>query len=104
MSKRAVWKYPLGNWETGMYSAEMPFGAEVLDLQTQDGMPTMWALVNPDAVKEQRHFIIVGTGHIYASPSHSGAALSSEGFVGTFQQMDGALVFHVFEVYRDAAG
>ena len=37
MSKRAVWKYPMGNWETGMFSTEMPFGAEVLSLDWQHG-------------------------------------------------------------------
>jgi hypothetical protein len=100
MSKRAVWKYPMGNWGTGMFSAEMPFGAEVLSLDIQGDDVCMWVLVDPDAVKEQRHFLIVGTGHEYESP---GNGLSSEGFVGTFLLgARGSLVFHVFEVFNAA--
>lgn len=101
MSKRAVWKYPMGNWETGMFSTEMPFGAEVLSLDWQHGNLCMWALVDPDAVKEQRHFIIVGTGHEYSTewPERN---LTSEGYRGTFQYLGGDLIFHVFEVFRAA--
>lgn len=102
MSKRAVWKYPMGNWETGMFSTEMPFGAEVLSLDWQHGHLCMWALVDPDAVKEQRHFIIVGTGHEVEAAGDSGANLSSEGYRGTVQYLGGNLIFHVFEVFRAA--
>lgn len=98
MSKRTVWKYPMGNWETGMFSTEMPFGAEVLSLDWQHGDLCMWALVDPDAVKEQRHFVIVGTGH-WVAP---GEGLSSENFVGTIQYLGGDLIFHVFEVFNAA--
>jgi len=96
MSKRAVWKYPLGNWETGMFSAEMPKFAEVLSLQVQKNDLCMWVLVDPDMPKEQRHFLIVGTGHEY----DSARGLVSDNFVGTFQMYGGDLVFHVFEVFR----
>lgn len=100
MNKASVWKYPLGNWETGMFSAEMPRGAEVLSLQWQHDELCMWALVNPDAMVEQRHFIIVGTGHEVTGDD----SISSSSFVGTFQYLGGDLIFHVFEVFRDAAG
>ncbi len=101
-TKRAVWKYPMGNWETGMFSAEMPVGAEVLSLDWQHGELMMWALVDPEAAREQRHFIILGTGHTVASPNYRGEAISTEGFVGTFQYLGGDLIFHVFEVFHAA--
>lgn len=102
MRKRAVWKYPMGEWTTGMFSTEMPVGAEVLSLEWQHDDLCMWALVNPDAPKEQRHFVVVGTGHEYTSPNHQGAALTREGYVGMFQYAGGDLIFHVFEVFRAA--
>jgi hypothetical protein len=93
---RAVWKYPLGDWQTGMFSARMPHGAEILDLQNQMTMPTIWALVDPSAGMEDRHFIIIGTGNEFTWREDMT-------YIGTFQTMGGAFVFHVFEVFRDAA-
>lgn len=98
MSKRAVWKFPLGEWETGMFSAEMPKFAEVLSLQVQRNDLCMWVLVDPDMPPEQRHFVIVGTGNEVTSGD--GQGLASDNFVGTFQMYGGGLVFHVFEVFR----
>lgn len=92
----------MGNWETGMFSADMPVDAEVLSLDWQHGDLCMWALVDPEVEKEQRHFVIIGTGHEFASPNHQGAALTSEGYVATFQYLGGDLIFHVFEVFRAA--
>lgn len=98
MSKRAVWKYPMGNWETGMFSAEMPAGAEVLSLDWQHGELCMWVLVNPQAEKRQRHFIILGTGHEIDTAPHR--ELAQRDYVGTVQYLGGDLIFHVFEVFR----
>ena len=100
MSKRAVWKYPMGDWRTGMFSTVMPQGSRILSLQEQEVNDElcMWALVDPEAPMVQRHFVIVGTGHVFDSVPENN--LSADNFVGTFQILKGALVFHVFEVFR----
>jgi len=85
---KQVWKFSLP--ATGTFELEMPVGARVLAVQTQNHSPFMWALVDPDAPKEQRRFRIVGTGH----PAHD------EPYLGTFQLQGGSFVFHLFEVPR----
>lgn len=87
-----MWKYPLTAWESGQFGIEMPDGAELLTLQVQHGVPTLWARVNEARAKVRRMFIVVGTGHDAGSPNNK--------YVGTFQVHDGALIFHVFEVPR----
>jgi hypothetical protein len=87
---RAVWKYELE--VTDVLTLSMPGDAEVLTVQMQGSIPCMWALVYPEAPKRDRHFVILGTGY------ETGVAVTSIGYVGTFQMMGGALVFHVFEV------
>lgn len=90
MAKR-VWKYPLPIDDE--VSVEMPEGACPLTVQVQGGRPTLWALVDPDAVPTTRRFRIAGTGHPI------GADVGAH--VGTFQLADGGLVFHVFDGGED---
>ena len=66
----------------------MPRGAEVLTVQMQREVLCVWAVVDPDAEKEQRKFIVYGTGHEYDS-------IKGE-YVGTVQIHGGDLVWHVF--------
>lgn len=84
---RAVWKFQLLD-QTSII--EMPTGARVLAVQSQHEMPTLWALVDPEAPKERRCFIALGTGREVES--------EIEGFkyIGTTQI--GSLVWHFFEV------
>lgn len=84
----AVWKYPFKTRDG--FALDMPRGAEVLAVQTQNDVPCLWALVDPTAEKEPRWFRIYGTGH----------AIDGDGrkYLGTYQLSSGALVFHVFEV------
>ena len=71
---------------------QMPEGAKILTVQTQNGKPCIWAAVNPlCSHTEERRFRIAGTGH------NVDDALA-ENYVGTFQMYDGRLVFHVFEI------
>ena len=69
---------------------DMPYGAEVLCVQTQDNRPNIWAKVSPNLVKEKRVFRIFGTGH----PISDDAKLT---YVGTFQLVGGTFVGHLFE-------
>ncbi len=83
-----IWKYPFTVNDTVVL--EMPHGAKVLKVECQNNQPCLWALVLPDAPKEERHFRIVGTGHPF----------DAEGYrhIDTFQHHDGRLVWHVFEL------
>lgn len=82
---KTIWKWILPI--DGMISA--PIGAKVLDVQSQDGEPCLWLLVDPSGCKVDRKFTTYGTGH--QVPDDPGE------YVGTYQLLDGALVFHVFE-------
>jgi hypothetical protein len=42
---------------------EMPAQAQILSVQVQNGMPTLWAKVNTDRQKETRSFFVFGTSH-----------------------------------------
>ena len=71
---------------------EMPIGSRILDVQTQHECPCIWALVDPGLPTEKRRFRFAGTGHpIKENPSQLI-------HIGTFQMMQGRLIFHLFEI------
>lgn len=80
---RTVYKYRL----PGDMDISMPKNARVLCVQVQDGIPTLWALVDPNAEPVVRRFRVAVTGGL----------LEPEGmlYVGTYQ-IDW-FVGHVFE-------
>ena len=85
-----IFKYPI---KPGDYvEIEMPIGAQVLDVQVQHNQPCLWALVDPELPKEKRYFRFAGTGHPIKED------LSQLSHIGSFQLLEGALVFHLFEV------
>jgi hypothetical protein len=65
---------------------EMPAGAQVLKADAQDGIPTLWALVDDTAPGHQYHFTMRGTGH--PIPDDIGP------HVGSF--FHGPFVWHLF--------
>lgn len=81
-----IWKYPMPLCKH--FSISMPHGAEVFTVQVQGGVPTAWAIVDTDAVKEPLHFRWVGTGQKLDE--------NKSQYVGTIQ--DGDFVWHLFEV------
>ena len=83
-----IWKYPLE--VVPQQILEMPFGSKILTVQVQQEIPCIWALVNPEIYLDNREIRIVGTGHKFDDPLFK--------YIGTFQQLDGSLVWHVFEV------
>ena len=88
-----VYKYelPLGDLdENNQIVVRMPAGAQLLDVQVQNGSPVIWALVDTSRRLEPRTFEIVGTGHTLSTPPYR--------HIATFQMHGGALVFHAFEV------
>jgi hypothetical protein len=87
MATEKIFKYSLE--VTDVQDVSLPSGAEVLCVQTQYGVPCVWAKVDPKAPEAYRRFFIYGTGHPVRD-----AAMK---YVGTFQLNGGDLVFHVFE-------
>jgi len=89
-TKRTIWKYTVpAIHRSGHSCLPMPRGAKVLSVQVQGTAPVLWAMVDPDAPKEERFFQIVGTGWDFDPTGFD--------FVGTFQCDGGGLVFHLFE-------
>lgn len=88
--EKTIWKFVLKTIDK--QELEMPYESEMLTVQTQHGIPCLWALVNPEADKEVRHFEIFGTGHPITCDMGIVRA-----YIGTYQIDDGALIFHVFE-------
>lgn len=82
---QTIWKYPLTE-EVNVL--EIPKDAKFLDMQLQNGKPTIWLLLNSEKEKEKRVIAIIGTGWDIKHEIRS--------YLGTFQ--DGSLVFHVFEI------
>jgi pyrimidine operon attenuation protein/uracil phosphoribosyltransferase len=90
---RAVWKFSLPLEVT--FELAMPVGAEILTVDTQYAggrgeQACLWALVDPDAPTEIRHFQMLGTGHR--------EAVGQVAYVGTYMLTGGSFVAHVFEV------
>lgn len=66
-------------------------GAEVLSVQVQKTIPSLWMLVDTEMPKEQMTIRIHGTGHEVFDYQNI------EKFIGTIQLHKGSLVLHVFK-------
>lgn len=84
----AIWKFEL---RPDVSKVDMPRGARPLHVACQDGAFMLWALVDPNALKEPRWFHVAGTGHPIKLSTVSG-------YIGTMHYPHGGLVFHVLEV------
>lgn len=91
-----IWKFELA---PDTVEISMPQGAKILSAGVQPQSATyvyeqtvcVWAMVESDAPKVTRRFCTIGTGHP--------ATLADTGvFVGTVMLVNGALVFHVFDL------
>lgn len=84
---KEIWKFEIpieGNFELSM-----PLGSEIIAFQTQYENPCIWAIVNPSSKLVLRTFSIKGTGHQFEDPGK---------YIGTIQQINGTLVWHLFEI------
>lgn len=88
--KKVIWKFELN--EKGNQQIKLPLDYEILALQTQQGKPCLWVLVDPNKPKETEIFEIYGTGH----PIHYDMGIDRE-YVGTWQEQGGLLVWHLFK-------
>lgn len=84
-----VWKFPLKVIEVQFLS--MPPAANILCVQMQFGVPTLWALVDPTSTGYQpiTAVYMIGTGHVVNLPEGSV-------YRGTVQESGGSLVRHCF--------
>ena len=83
---KTIYKYPLHSKDCIL---QLPKGAEILTVQLQNENPTLWALVNPMTVTEERHICIVGTGWDVEDTMK---------YITTY--MDGYFVWHAFELIK----
>lgn len=81
---KVVWKFQLSDDLTVL---EIPGEAKLLCVQMQEGVPTLWALVDDTQPLRPRAFGLVATGR---------AVPVGGVYVDTFQASP--FVFHVFEV------
>ena len=89
---KTIWKFELTI--DGKQTISIPAGATILTIQIQNGIPCLWALVDPSTEeKEHRVIQIIGTGH----PIKENDFWRSYKYISTFQFMNGALVLHAFE-------
>lgn len=90
---RMVWKFRLTK---PVEMVDMPAGATVLTVATQQGKPTIWALVDTSQPMESRRFFAVGTGMDFLPHP-------TDRYIGTAHNVEGeGLVFHFFERAIDA--
>jgi hypothetical protein len=87
-----VWKFPLKVVDT--QEVVIPFGAHILTVQAQEGVPCLWALVDPTHGPAHHTIRIAGTGHPIPKPP-LGKPLT---YIGTFQLYAGGFVGHVFDL------
>lgn len=88
---QTIWEAPLKITREEQY-VRMPIGMEILDTQVQKGTLTLWGKVNPQAEQIFYAFRVYGTGHPIL-PEHGKLK-----YIKTVQTLDGALVWHVFQV------
>lgn len=83
---RTIWKYAL------VVSAEqhldIPKGAKLLTVDAQDGVPCLWAQVDPEAEKVVVRLLTVGTGHEFSGWEGE--------YIGTYQLPAVKFVGHVY--------
>jgi len=93
---RTIWKFPLSQ-HLNPNSFPMPKGAEILTVQMQGAVPTIWAVVNPAEPRDfwkTVYFQVIGTGWGFDTRH-------KRKYIGTVQ--DGPLVWHVFQLLDDNA-
>ena len=83
---KTIWKYELKR--KGVQIIAMPRNAEILTVQAQGNNIALWAVVDTEEQKENRHFEIVGTGG-YIDETIQRVYLGTIQFSG--------LVYHIFE-------
>lgn len=88
-----IFKYPI---ETkGVQTIKLPKDAYILCVQEQYGTPKIWALIDTSEPLIDITIKTFGTGQPISSDETY--LLDFHKYIGTYQLMNGSLVFHVFE-------
>jgi len=82
-SMRTIWKFQFEISDEIII--EMPEGSEILSIQVQGGMPTLWAICDPSRKNYNRVLSCYGTGH---------KVRYTQNYIGTIQ-ING-FVWHLF--------
>lgn len=97
LSKKRIWKYEMhnvfGSKDVSIDRVVMPSGADILTVQTQNGWPTIWAMVRPQNEKINRIFHVLPTGTAPENDDY----ISRLRYLGTMQFTSGQLIYHVFD-------
>jgi len=83
---RTIYKYPLQVIDE--QAIKIHGGSKILTVQVQAGIPCLWVEVETTNTMSSRRIFVHGTGHTV----HEDA----EDYIGSFQLMNGSLVFHVY--------
>ena len=89
---KVIYKYELDT--TDINVVEMPKGGEILCVHTQNDIPYIWVLVDPNETQMNRIIETFGTGH----PINEN---DKRRYIGTYQQYNGQLMFHCFELLEN---
>jgi hypothetical protein len=82
---KTIYKYPL----TAVTRVELPEGSKLLTVQLQQGIPTLWALIDTTRPPTTRTIVLAPTGHTLDENFND--------YLATVQMPDG-FVWHAFEV------
>ena len=83
---KTIWKFPLELKD--LQNISIPEGAEILNCAIQNGGVFLWALVDPSLPLQRREIEMIGTGNEIPEEERR--------YISTI--IDGALVWHIFEV------
>ena len=86
---RTIWKYELDIKDTLVIN--MPNGAKVLHVGTQQGEPCIWVEVDTEAEQVPYTFHIYGTGHPIKENKYNKPM-----YLGTFKIKNDSLIFHLY--------
>lgn len=84
---KKIYKYEL--MMADEQTIELPKHSKILTVQIQNGNICLWALVFPQEVMQKYKVRIIGTGH-------PAGYVDADDYIGTVQQNEGQLVWHVF--------
>lgn len=74
------------------FKLKLPIETQILSFQVQNGRPVLWVMLDPELEREERNFRIFRTGHPIQI-----AEEKSLHFIGTIQDENLSLVWHLFE-------
>lgn len=83
---KTIWKFPLELKD--LQNISIPEGAEILTCAIQSGGVFLWAVVDPSLPLQRREIEMIGTGNQIPEEERR--------YISTI--LDGALVWHIFEI------